>query len=175
MLYSCVQTLLQFLTTHVLVFFILTSGLTGLYFTVYNKLFHPLRRFPGPFWGGVTDLYNTYLFATREGHLKLLALHQKYGQSPTLIPYIKIPLICTSGCCVRVAPNLISFSDPTLLPKVYHRHATKTPFYSTGMAGEIPPLLQTQDDAEHAAKLKILSPTASARWHDSVNADWTEP
>ena len=63
------------------------------------------------------------------------------------------------GPFVRIAPNLISFDDPVLLPQIYHLHANKTPFYSTGIAGEVPPLLQTVDDEEHAKKLKVLSST----------------
>lgn len=49
------------------------------YHGVYNRYFHPLRAFPGPFWGSVTDLYNTFLFATKESHLRQLELHEKYG------------------------------------------------------------------------------------------------
>lgn len=45
----------------------------------YNRYFHPLRQFPGPFWGSVTDIYNTYLFGTRQVHLEQLKLHAKYG------------------------------------------------------------------------------------------------
>ena len=66
------------------------------------------------------------------------------------------------GPFVRVAPNVVSFNDPTLLPLVYHKHAEKTPFYSTGMAGEEAPLLQTEDDSEHAEKMRILGPTVGA-------------
>ena len=60
-----------------------------------------------------------------------------------------------------MAPNLLSIADPVLLNEVYHRHADKTPFYSTGMAGPEAPLLQTQDDSLHAAKLKSLGPTVN--------------
>ena len=60
---------------------------------------------------------------------------------------------------MRIAPNMVSFSDPLLLPQVYHLRADKTPFYSTGIAGEVPPLLQIKDDAEHANKLRVLNPS----------------
>ncbi len=65
------------------------------------------------------------------------------------------------GSVIRIAPNLLSFTDPLLLPKVYHRAAEKTPFYSTGLAGEAPPLLQIESHSQHAAKLKIIAPTVS--------------
>ena len=46
---------------------------------VYNRYFHPLHKFPGPFWGSLTDLYHTYLFSTRQAHVKLLHIHKKHG------------------------------------------------------------------------------------------------
>lgn len=50
----------------------------GLHVT-YNRYFHPLRHFPGPFWGSITDIYNTYLFGTSRNHLKMLHVHKRYG------------------------------------------------------------------------------------------------
>ena len=47
---------------------------------IYNRYFHPLHKFPGPFWGSVTDLYNTYLLSTRQVHVKQLRLHEQYGE-----------------------------------------------------------------------------------------------
>ena len=58
-----------------------------------------------------------------------------------------------------MSPNLLCFSDPTLLPEIYHRYSEKTAFYHPGIAGEERPLLQTRGPLEHAAKVKILSPT----------------
>lgn len=43
---------------------------------IYNRYYHPLHKFPGPFWGSVTDLYNTYLFGTRQVHIEQLRLHE---------------------------------------------------------------------------------------------------
>ena len=65
------------------------------------------------------------------------------------------------GHVVRLGPNLLSFDDPTLLPKVYHTAAEKTPFYSTGLVGEKAPLLQIQSHDAHKAQLKALAPTVS--------------
>ena len=50
----------------------------GLHVT-YNRYFHPLRHFPGPFWGSIKDIYNTYLFGTSRNHPKVLHVHKKYG------------------------------------------------------------------------------------------------
>ena len=76
------------------------------------------------------------------------------------------------GSVVRVAPNLLSFSEPALLPDIYHRHADKTPFYNTGMAGEEPVLLQTQTHADHASKLKVIGPSVSVGYGEkAISAD----
>lgn len=47
--------------------------------SVYNRYLHPLRRFPGPFWGSVTEFYKLWLFATKESHTIEYDLHKKYG------------------------------------------------------------------------------------------------
>lgn len=129
---------------------------------LFNRYLHALRDFPGPFWGSVTDFYNTCLFATSQVHLKMLKLHEKHGESVTPFAvenYNKTDAQVQPGSVIRIAPNLLSFSDPFLLPEIYHRHVEKTPFYSTAMTGETPPLVLAQSDTEHATKLKLLSPT----------------
>ena len=47
------------------------------YKAVFNRYFHPLARYPGPFWGGVTDFYKFYAINSipTEG----LRLHEKHG------------------------------------------------------------------------------------------------
>lgn len=47
------------------------------YNVIFNRYFHPLCNFPGPFWGTITDFYNTYLFATGQAQLRMLDLHDK--------------------------------------------------------------------------------------------------
>lgn len=110
---------------------------------VYNRYFHPLRHFPGPFWASVSNFWKLYIVSTKESHTRGIKYHEKYG-----------PVI-------RVAPNLLVFNDPELLPVVYHRYADKTDFYSPGILGRVTPPFQTLDHKEHALKRKRVAPSVS--------------
>lgn len=46
----------------------------------YNRYLHPLRDFPGPFWGSVTDFHKLFIVSRMDAHTRGLKLHQKYGQ-----------------------------------------------------------------------------------------------
>ena len=45
-----------------------------------NRYSHQLHQFPGPFWGSVTNLYQTYLFSTGTFHERVQSLHEEYGE-----------------------------------------------------------------------------------------------
>ena len=45
------------------------------------------------------------------------------------------------GTVVHLAPNLLSISDPQMLPNGYHRYADKSEFYIYGVLGERAPTL----------------------------------
>jgi len=47
---------------------------------IYNKWFHPLSRFPGPFFAAVSDWYCVYTFFTYKSEELEYALHKKYGE-----------------------------------------------------------------------------------------------
>ena len=47
---------------------------------VYNRYFHPLKDFPGPFWSSVTDLYKLYVLSSHDVTTFSLELHEKYGE-----------------------------------------------------------------------------------------------
>lgn len=64
---------------HLLVSIVIICLVGLIYHVLYNIFFHPLKRFPGPFWGRLSDFYKTYLFSTRQFHLRALSLHQKFG------------------------------------------------------------------------------------------------
>ena len=45
---------------HVAVSILFCVATQWAYQIVYNSFFHPLAKFPGPFWGGVTRLWIAY-------------------------------------------------------------------------------------------------------------------
>jgi hypothetical protein len=47
---------------------------------IYNRYFHPLAHFPGPFWGSVSDFYKLWIIYKRDAHTLGLQLHKKYGE-----------------------------------------------------------------------------------------------
>lgn len=48
---------------------------------VYYRFFHPLKTFPGPFWGSVTRLWLAYHNVKADECQTLKALHEKYGEN----------------------------------------------------------------------------------------------
>ena len=46
---------------------------------IYDRYFHPLQDFPGPFWGSVTDLSKLSALSTSDITAVSLELHRKYG------------------------------------------------------------------------------------------------
>lgn len=110
---------------------------------IYNRYFHPLRHFPGPFWASVSDFFKLWVVHTKQIHMLGLEAHKKYG-----------PVI-------RVAPNLLTFNDPKLLPTVYHRRVDKTDMYTVGALGDLAPPFQTMKHDEHAAKRKRIASSVS--------------
>ncbi|KAF8456860.1 cytochrome P450 monooxygenase [Kalaharituber pfeilii] len=85
-----------------------------------NRYFHPLSKFPGPFWASVSNLYCSLMILTGKSQEMEFDYHKKYG-----------PI-------VRIAPNLLVVSDPRMLPVIYQRKADKTDFYITGTLGKGP-------------------------------------
>ncbi|RAK71705.1 cytochrome P450 [Aspergillus fijiensis CBS 313.89] len=106
---------------------------------IYNRYFHPLRAFPGPFWASVSDFFKLWILHTKQAHTLGLEYHQKYGS------------------IVRAAPNLLAVDDPMLLPLIYHRRVDKTDVYTVGVLGEIAPPFQTLKHEEHAIKRKRVA------------------
>lgn len=49
---------------------------------VYRIYFHPLSKYPGPFWAKVTPFYDFYQAYSEHRAHNILALHNKYGQCP---------------------------------------------------------------------------------------------
>lgn len=67
--------------TAVMTSLLTVSYFTGLYMSLfaYRLIFHPLRRFPGPFWAKWTNLYHAYIIRKSDNYFVIEKLHKKYG------------------------------------------------------------------------------------------------
>ncbi|KAF2458809.1 flavonoid 3',5'-hydroxylase [Lineolata rhizophorae] len=106
---------------------------------IYYRFFHPLAKFPGPFWASVTRLWIAYHNVKADEYLLEHELHKKYG--PVL----------------RITPTLLLVSDATKLPEIYNRQANKSKHYITGSFGETESLFNMQDWKQHAHFRKVAA------------------
>jgi hypothetical protein len=96
-----------------------------------------LRSIPGPRLAAYTKLWRLHDVYKGSSHLTAIALHAKYGK------------------LVRIAPNVISVSDPDETSKIYGTKGdfTKTAFYpiqAISWRGKVQPnLFSTRDEAFH--------------------------
>jgi hypothetical protein len=76
---------------------------------LYYRLFHPLARFPGPFFASFTNFWKVYQVASGRYEDALLDLHRKYGK------------------LVRIGPNHLDVSDASAVKSIYGggRHLKK--------------------------------------------------
>ncbi|RAL14130.1 cytochrome P450 [Aspergillus homomorphus CBS 101889] len=103
------------------------------YQIIYYRFFHPLAKFPGPFWGSVTRIWLAW-HNLRQTELETVSeLTKKYGP------------------VVRITPTLLLVSDPTKLPDIYHRQADKTGHYITGSFGETESLFNMRSYKTHSS------------------------
>ncbi|KIP07977.1 hypothetical protein PHLGIDRAFT_105021 [Phlebiopsis gigantea 11061_1 CR5-6] len=74
---------------------------------VYNLYFHPLAKFPGPKWAAVTGWWKTYVEVYKGESIidKLFELHKIYG-----------PI-------VRITPNELHFSNPSVYHEIYNQRS----------------------------------------------------
>lgn len=114
---------------------------------IYNVLFHPLHKFPGPkLWAASRIPYAIAIFKGRP-HLKILKLHEQYG-----------PII-------RVAPDELSFQHDDAWKEIMgHRkggrgeHGKDLPFYLEQTKG-----ILASDRENHARQRRILAHGFSAQ------------
>lgn len=86
--------------------------------SIYRLTLHPLAEYPGPLLSKITSLSIWYQATTGDRHLYHLHEHQRYGP------------------VVRIAPNQLSFSEPSALRLIYqsaraNNPLRKAPFYET--------------------------------------------
>ncbi|KAI3400197.1 hypothetical protein diail_4082 [Diaporthe ilicicola] len=77
------------------IFMIASLSLVGylLSHVCYNAFFHPLRKYPGPFWMGASRISYCYRLVTGRLPFDILELHRQYGE------------------VVRIAPNELVFAN----------------------------------------------------------------
>lgn len=110
---------------------------------IYNRYFHPLKDFPGPFWASITPLW--YFRAVR------------YGRGPDY----QLPIHKKYGNIVRILPNQVQIMDATAVPIVYgSKYAfTKDEFYDTFITGISKRLdgYPERDEAKHSERRRMLA------------------
>ncbi|KAH9907041.1 cytochrome P450 [Xylariomycetidae sp. FL2044] len=108
---------------------------------VYNLYFHPLARFPGPWYAAVTSLVPALISLRRVEPEWLLGLVKKYGT--------KKP--------IRIAPTLLMFPKPDDIKDIYWdpNCNLKAELYGTGALGP-PSLFATLDGEKHRQLRKAL-------------------
>lgn len=121
----------------------LTYGIT------YRIFFHPLSRFPGPFFGKFTDFYSFY---------------GVYKQSRTKLQY---EFLQKYGSPVRVSTNELVFSDVKTISEIYGQSSTipekeRTISEALSATGE-GSLLNTVDRVQHGRIRRLLSNGFSLR------------
>ncbi|SPO04691.1 probable cytochrome P450 CYP3/CYP5/CYP6/CYP9 subfamilies [Cephalotrichum gorgonifer] len=83
-------------------------------YVIYQRYFHPLAGYPGPFWASLTDLWQVRQYFSLKQPYNLTELHEKYGEF------------------VRYGPDKLSITAEEVVPLVYQkggRRMPKTEFY----------------------------------------------
>ncbi|KAG2417910.1 hypothetical protein HFD88_001009 [Aspergillus terreus] len=110
---------------------------------VYRLFFHPLSKYPGPFFWRISILPSLYYAWTGDRHLVVDKLHKKYGK------------------VLRMEPNLISICTPNAIKTMYGPGTKfeKAMFYTRGPKEKqlLVNLASTTDKAVHARKRRIIS------------------
>ncbi|KAL6706195.1 hypothetical protein ACN47E_005930 [Coniothyrium glycines] len=112
---------------------------------VYARTIHPLASVPGPFWASTSRIWYMYRIYAGDMHHVQRQLHEKYG-----------PII-------RIAPNEVSTTDVSAIPKIYRNQQplTKTDFYAVWGGGTISKQLDTFSETNervHSNYRRIVNP-----------------
>ncbi|KAF3760420.1 hypothetical protein M406DRAFT_52939 [Cryphonectria parasitica EP155] len=118
----------------------------------YNLCFHPLAKFPGPFWARASLLWRFWHTMRGRSHRVIQDMHRKYG-----------PVF-------RVSPNELSFASAASWKAIYgfpppgSAHLIKGEFYDVfGGAYKTGCIGSERDPATHALKKKNLTAAFSAK------------
>ncbi|EAQ84780.1 hypothetical protein CHGG_08794 [Chaetomium globosum CBS 148.51] len=115
-----------------------------------SRVYYRLRHFPGPFVARFTNLQRVSWVQTARSHEIHAQMHKRYGDF------------------VRMGPNMVSISDPNLIPAVYpiRPGVPKGNFYRSLMpysrqGAALPLVFNTRDEALHKKMKKPIAPIFS--------------
>jgi hypothetical protein len=103
-------------------------------YIVYQRWFHPLAKFPGPFLASLTDLWQVFEMLSLKQPYNLTDLHERYGQF------------------VRYGPDKLSTTAEDAIPVVFQkggRMFPKTEFYDAygAYGATVPNIFGMRDEA----------------------------
>jgi hypothetical protein len=112
---------------------------------IYSLTLHPLASVPGPFRASISRLWYMYRIYVGDMHDVQRRLHEQYG-----------PI-------VRIAPNEVSTTELSAIPKIYRNQSplSKTDFYSVWGGGNISEQLDTfaeTNEKVHSNYRRIVNP-----------------
>jgi hypothetical protein len=126
----------------------------------YQRAFHPLARYPGPFWASLTNLWSLSLSTKGDWPRQLQALHARYGPvvriAPNEVAIDKPEAI--AGICELYNNIDAPFTNPAYFPLYIHLRLpdglnqgnVKTAFYHPfGNPAQKPNLFNAVDDQYH--------------------------
>ncbi|KAJ5613814.1 Cytochrome P450 E-class group I [Penicillium herquei] len=123
----------------------LTSVAYWIIWIIYTRFFHPLARFPGPFWASVSRAWVVSSVAGGDPHGAQRQLHAQHG-----------PI-------VRIAPNELAISDPDAIKVIYGTNSgfVKSDFYLSFRAPytRYPDHFTVMDQKVHDMRRRIVNGT----------------
>lgn len=125
----------------------------------YRALWHPLAKYPGPWWAALTDWYSVYHIVKGDRHIDFYRLHEKYGMKR---PHDAAESVLTesgTGNIVRFGPRRISIRSATALKDIYSVNANvkRSQVYASTahFFGGTPSSNTTPDMKEHAFRRRV--------------------
>ncbi|KAF2680559.1 benzoate 4-monooxygenase cytochrome-like protein P450 [Lentithecium fluviatile CBS 122367] len=107
----------------------------------YRAMWHPLAKYPGPWWAALTDWYSVYHIVKGDRHIDFYHLHEKYGK------------------IVRFGPRRISVRSATALKDIYsvNSNVKRSQVYAStaDFFGGTPSSNTTPDMKEHAFRRRV--------------------
>ncbi|KAI2782496.1 cytochrome P450 [Daldinia loculata] len=110
-------------------------------YTVYQCFFSPLARIPGPFIAKISPIYYAYIAKRGRIHRDLYDLHKKYGK------------------VVRIAPHVLSITDPAAFREIYKagNRFYKAESYSVLQGSRPFDLVNQRNEKIHSEQRKLVT------------------